>query len=313
MRPPPAGSPWRVAFVGQETYFRVCSQTRPSRAITPLYVDYRSGADPELMLDTVRRFRAHAVVVFRPETVPPGLFAGLDALTLGWSTEPLPRGARGVHPDLAWRLSELALVDRANFDRVVTFDPLSAAAAEPHAPVWRSLPLPVDDVVYAPARPLAQPPKVVFVGYSTAHRERWLVDAKHRFDVVHAAHGVHGDRLLDLFARADVAINLHGEPYPTFENRVALHLAAGHLLLSEPLSPDHGLEPGIDYVEVRSPKQLEWTIAGLHSHPRALSPIQVRGRLKAEQFRASRVYARLVADLAADVAAFGSERATLER
>jgi hypothetical protein len=34
----------------------------------------------------------------------------------------------------------------------------------------------------------------------------------------------------------------------------------------------------------------------------------VRGRRKAEQFRASRVYPRLVADLLADVRAFGSAR-----
>jgi hypothetical protein len=308
VRRPPAGAPYRVAFVGQQTYFRVCSQTRPTRAISPLFVDYRAGADAELMLDTVRRFRPHAVVAFRPEAVPPGLFAGLDALTLGWSTEPLPRARRGAHPDLAWRLSELALIDRANFDRVVTFDPLSACAAEPHAAVWRSLPLPVDDVVYAAPRPLGQPPRVLFLGYSTEHRERWLIDAKHRFDVVHAAHGVYGDRLLDMFGRTHVAINLHGEPYPTFENRVSLHLAAGHLLLSEALSPLHGLEPGIDFIEIRSPKHLEWTVGGLQDQPPAVSPIQVRGRRKAEQFRASRVYPRLIRDLAADVETFGSER-----
>ena len=34
--------------------------------------------------------------------------------------------------------------------------------------------------------------------------------------------------------------------------------------------------------------------------------VRVRGRRKAEQFRASRVYPRLVADLLADVRAFGS-------
>ena len=54
----------------------------------------------------------------------------------------------------------------------------------------------------------------------------------------------------------DVAINVHNEPYPSFENRVCLHLAAGHLVLSEPLSPTHGLEPGIDYVEFHRPQQL---------------------------------------------------------
>jgi hypothetical protein len=308
VRRPSPGRPWRVAFVGQQTYFRVCSQTQPTRAIEPLFVDYRAGADAELMLSTVRAWRPHAVVAFRPEAVPPGLFAELDALIMGWSTEPLPRARRGAHADLRGRLSELALIDRANFDRLVTFDPLSAEAADRYMPVWRSLPLPVDDVVFAPPRPLGQPPRVLFLGYSTEHRERWLVDSKHRFDVLHAAHGVFGERLLSLFARTDVAINLHGEPYPTFENRVSLHLAAGHLLLSEPLSPLHGLEPDIDFLEMRSPKHLEATIESLQEGLPAASPVQVRGRRKAEQFRASRVYARLIRDLADDVEAFGSDR-----
>jgi hypothetical protein len=37
--------------------------------------------------------------------------------------------------------------------------------------------------------------------------------------------------------------------------------------------------------------------------------VRVRGRRKAEQFRASRVYPRLITDLLADVRAFGSPRA----
>src|SRR5437764_1238216 len=95
-----------------------------------------------------------------------------------------PRGRRegradrlggAVHPELAFRLSELAGVDASNFDRVMTFDPLSAAAAQAHVPVWRSLPLPVDDVVYAAPRALGSPPRVVFLGYSTQHREQWLI------------------------------------------------------------------------------------------------------------------------------------------
>jgi hypothetical protein len=264
--------------------------------------------DPMRMLAKIEEFGAHVVVVFRPETVPPGLFRSLDALTLGWNTEPLPRPGEPVHPDLAWRLSELQGLDPANFDRVVTFDPLSRASAEALVPIWRCVPLPVDDVVYASPRPLGSPPRVAFVGYSTEHRERWLIDSKHRFDLLHAAHGIHGSRLLDLFARTDVAINLHGEPYPTFENRVSLHLAAGHLLLSEPLSPLHGLEPDIDFIEVRGPKLLEWTIEGLHRHAGEITAVQTRGRMKAEQFRASRVYPRLIADLLDDVAAFGRGR-----
>ena len=104
-----------------------------------------------------------------------------------------------------------------------------------------------------------------------------------------------------------VAINVHNEPYPSFENRVCLHLAAGHLVLTEPLSPTHGLEPGIDYLEFHEPAT---HLAAPAGHARAATRpsgtrVRVRGRRKAEQFRASRVCPRLVADLLADVRAFG--------
>jgi hypothetical protein len=307
-RTPAAGEPLRVAFVGQRLYFSACALSAPVAGIEPHFVDHRGGADPLAMLRRLDDLRPHVVVVFRPEIVGPGLFDDLPAATLGFNTEPLPRGP-AVHPDQLFRLSELAQTDAGQFDRIVTFDPLSAQAAASHLPVWRSLPLPVDDRLFAPVRAPGRPPRVVFVGYSTEHRERYLVDAKHHFDVLHIAHGVSGERLHDLFARTDVAINLHGEGYPSFENRVCLHLAAGHLVLSEPLSPLHGLEPGIDFVEVRSPAALVEAIAGLRDHDGVHDRVRRRGRRKAEQFRASRVWPRVLADLRRDLAAFGTRRA----
>ena len=251
------------------------------------------------------------VVVFRPEIVPAGAFDGLDAVTVGFNTEPIPRDGE-AHPDQLVRLGELAQTDVGQFDRIITFDPLSAAAA--HAagiPVWRSLPLPVADELFADGiRTMRDPPRVLFLGYATEHRERWLIDAKHRFDLVHIAHGLHGRRLAELFARTDVAINLHAESYPSFENRVCLHLAAGHLVLSERLSPLHGLEPGLDFIELTEPAALEEAIASLHEHPGVWDAVRRRGWRKAVQFRASRMWPRILADLERDLRAFGTQRRT---
>ena len=302
----------RVAFVGQEAYFSSCALDRPAGGVIPTFVDHRAGADPAPLLSALHQLAPDVVVVFRPEIIPPGALASLDALTLGFTTEPLPRdvGAALPHPDLVTRLGELAGADPTQFDRVVAFDPLSApAAAEVGIDVWRSLPLPVADRVYGTAPVHAAPrPRIAFIGYSTAHRERFLVDAKHHHDVLHVASGLFGDRLLEQFGRTDVAINLHGEPYPTFENRVCLHLAAGHLVLSEPLSPTHGLEPGIDFLEFTTPEGLLRLVDGIHARPDVFRAVRLRGRRKAEQFRASRVWPRLLADLRADVEAFGSAR-----
>ena len=305
---PPPAAPARIAFVGQETYFRAASLTSPTPEVLPLFIEFRAGADPEPMLEAVESFGPDVVIVFRPEIVPAGFFASLRVPTLGFLTEPLPRGDGKPHPDLEVRLAETKLIDRSNFDRIVSFDPLFAEAADPLAPVWRSVPLPVDDSFFAPVRASAVPPRVMFVGRSTEHREHYLVEVKHYFDVVHMAHGVFGDRLLELLRETDVGINLHNEPYPSFENRVSLHMAAGNLVVSEPLSPTHGLEPGIDYVEVRHPQDLLRAIGQIHLYPDVYRRVRIRGRRKAEAFRASRVYPKLVHDLFLDLDVFGTDR-----
>src|SRR5262249_17507601 len=103
------------------------------------------------------------------------------------------------------------------------------------------------------------------------------------------------------FAEHDVGINLHNEPYPSFENRVCLHLAAGHLVLSERLSPTHGLEPGIDFVEISTPEEVLHVLHVLETYPGSYDRVRIRGR-------ATAVCPRLIHALYLDLAAFGTER-----
>jgi hypothetical protein len=301
----------RVAFVGQSTYFEACALADGTVAgISARFVEFRQDGDAARLRRELDALRPDVVAVFRPEVVPTGTLRDLDALTLGFLTEPLPRrqGDGGVaHEDLDRRLWELRQVDRGQFDRVVAFDPHIAASADGVLPVWRSLPLPVADRFYAPVPegPATRPPRTLFVGRSTPHREKLLESSKHHHDVLHLAHGVDAAELDRVMREHDVGINLHNQPYPSFENRVCLHLAAGHLVLTEPLSPTHGLEPGIDVVEVRDGKALQHALWVLGRFPDTWRDVRLRGRRKAEQFRASRVWPRLLGDLRAEVAAHG--------
>jgi len=296
-----------VAFVGQTTFFEACSLQAPAAGLIPRFFEFRAGGDGEALLAGLREFVPHVAVVFRPEVVPPGLFAELPAVTLGFLSEPLPRGS-AAHADLQRRMRDLRQTDASNFDRVVSFDPLIAATAGEVLAIWRSLALPVADRFYAPVTPMAHPPRVLFVGRSTPHREWLLAPAKLDHDLLHVAFGLSGDELVELLHRHDVALNLHNENYPSFENRVSMHLAAGHLVISEELDPQHGLEPGIDYLQVADASELRRALAVVMRFPRVHHRVRVRGRRKAEGFRASRVYPRLIADLLADVDAFGSPR-----
>jgi hypothetical protein len=307
---PRGGAVLRLAFVGQATYFEACALTEQSARVRTRFVEFRAGADADAMLAQVEAFAPHVVVVFRPEVLPPGIFAGLRAAVIGFLTEPVPR-VRGnrAHPDLKRRRVDMEAMDTGNVDRLVAFDPLIAPTASAVMPVWRSLPLPVADRLYSAVRPPSARPSILFVGRSTEHRERFLRRPKAELDVVHAAHGAGPGELERLMATHDIALNLHNEPYPSFENRVCLHLAAGQLVVSETLSPTHGLEPDIDYLEIAEPEQLLAVLHAAVRFPGAYTRVRVRGRRKAEAFRASRVYPRLVDDLLRDLRAFGTSRA----
>ena len=87
-----------------------------------------------------------------------------------------------------------------------------------------------------------------------------------------------------------------------------MHLAAGQLLVTETLRPMHGLERNIDYVHVGSDLELSWVLHRLARFPEMHERVRVRGRLKAEQYRASRLFGRVAHDVLADLAAFGAGR-----
>lgn len=307
-------APLRLAFVGQQTYFRACALAEDSDRVTTTFIDHRAGRDGNLLRSRLDQFSPDVVVLFRPETVAPGLLADLPARILGFLTEPISRETSGGarHWDLESRRRDLRETDRANVDRLVSFDPLIVPVVEEEVgmPVWQSLPIPVSDHLYGPVSdpPAGSPPRMLFVGRSTVHRENFLMGAKHRFDVLHVAFGIQDDELTRLMQRHQVTFNVHNEPYPSFENRVYLHLAAGHLVITEPLSPSHGLVSGEDYVEVSTPEALTAAAAAAHDDLDAFRGIRESGRAKAENVRASVVWPALCDELLADIAASGSHR-----
>lgn len=300
--------PVRLAFVGQSVYFRQCALEQPLAGVEPVFVDFRAGAPAEPLAASLHELEPDAVIVFRPEIIPAGLFESLRAVTIGYLTEPLPRATGTHHPDLRARMRWLERVDAGNFDRIISFDPLIAETAASVLPVWRSLPIPVADSLFMDVRERAHPPRLLFIGRSTEHREQLLAPVKRAYPLVHIGHGLFGQPLMRFLRTADVQLNLHNNPYPTFENRVCIALAAGHLVISEPLSPTHGLQPGVDYLQVESPLALVELAAELSRAPDAYAQVQAAGRSQAERFRASHVYPQLVRDALADVAALGSRR-----
>lgn len=306
---PDRGAPVRLAFVGQRTYFEACSMPAPAAGVTPAFFDFRGGDETGALLDALRGFAPHAVVVFRPENLPAGAMAEVRVPVLGFITEPLPRADREPHPNYDYNLDLLRHADPGNVDRVITFDVNSWDAAAPLLPLWRAMPLPVDDRLYRRPTPSRRPPRVIFIGYSTMHREQALLGLKHEFDLPHYAHALMGDELRDTLHGADVGLNVHGEQWVrSFENRVLLHLAAGHLVITEVLEPLYGLEPGIDVVQVSDRFELDLRVHQVHTMPDVYDRVRIRGHHTSRQYAASRVWPRVIRDFFDDLAAFGTAR-----
>lgn len=248
------------------------------------------------MLDAVQSFNPDVTVLFVPASLPAEALNELPGVTLGV----LAGDARS--PGLA----ELA----SGLDRLVSFCPSFTGTKLGTSEVWRAVPPPVADSLYGEVRPLRGRPLAMSVGRSTEHREWMLMPAKHHHDLLQVVHGVSGEPLVELLREYDVGVHVSSEPGGAFGPQIGMHLAAGHLLLTEAPTPGHGLERNIDYLHVDSPAGLVWTLDRMGRFPEMHHRIRVRGRLKAEQYRASRLFARLTHDLLADVRAFGRSRSS---
>lgn len=104
----------------------------------------------------------------------------------------------------------------------------------------------------------------------------------------------HGEGLVRALKKFSLGLSIGASVQRGFPYEAAVHLAAGHALLSDRLEPLHGLEPGIDYFEFASPEEVFHIVSYLERSPQALHLMQHRGHSKAEYFRASLVWPNIV-------------------
>jgi hypothetical protein len=259
-------------------------------------VDGATASATAATLAAVRDFDPHAVVIFDPPALAPELrhaLAGgaLECPTVGILVGGLPDAADGF--------------DGSCCDRLVSFDTALTGATVGARAVWRAIPPPVSDAFFAEVRPLRGASRAIAIGRSTTHREAVIERAKHRHDLMQVLYGVSGAALVELLREYDVGVYVPPHGGPGFGVQVGMHLAAGQLLVASMLGPTHGLEREIDYLQFDSAEALAHLLERLGRFPEMYFRIRVRGRMKAEHYRASRLMARLVYDLLADVAAFG--------
>jgi hypothetical protein len=272
----------RVTFVGRASEVGHAVPAAPVDGLKPSFVEHRASGSPARLLAHVAEHAPDVVVVFGVDSIPAGVVRAIDVPVLAWAAAPdCPPGLER-HPELPTAAGHLA--ERAGRSDYVTV-------------IDRPLPV-ADEHFGAPRRP-AGPPRAIVVGHSSPRNERLLIDSKHRHELLHIASGLRGEALAALLAGAVAAVNVRDDDAPGFGPRVALYLAAGLLLVTEPLRPLHGLQPGNDHVEIRGSDELVELLGRVRADPDDFTAIREAGRRKAEAFRASRVYRDLLAPFAA--------------
>ncbi len=287
----PFGASVRVAVLGEPVWLDACAPPAAAHGLAVQCFPVAGAGDPGPALEGIARLRPHLTVVFDPASMPAAPLGEVGGITLGILVGGAP-GDEDVEP-------------LEKFDRLVSFDPALTGSAVGGAEVWRAIPPPISDDLFRAVESPRYPPRAISIGRSTPHREEMLMPAKHHHDLLQVIHGVSGEPLQELLAECDVGVFAAREPGAGFGVQVGMHLAAGQLLLAGELAPAHGLERGLDYLQVDSPDGLVWVLERLARFPTMHQRIRFRGRLKAEQYRASRLLARLAHDVGRDVAAFG--------
>jgi len=174
--------------------------------------------------------------------------------------------------------------------------------------LWRRAPWPAADALFelappsaasapsAPASPAAPSSAPVsaalLVGGERGLREALAARAAERGVALRQA-----DRL-DAAALAGVGCVVMAEsPGGALPARAIAVLAAGRLLITPRLETTFGLEDGLDHLEFASPDEALDAVRAFGAAPATFGRVLSWGRLKAEQQRASVVYARLAHDL----------------
>jgi hypothetical protein len=169
--------------------------------------------------------------------------------------------------------------------------------------LWRRAPWPAADALFelAPASPEsasaastspASASAALLVGGERGLRDAVAARAAERGVALRQA-----DRL-DAAALAGVGCVVMAEsPGGALPARGFAVLAAGRLLITPRLETTFGLEDGLDHLEFASPDEALDAVRAFGAAPATFGRVLSWGRLKAEQQRASVVYARLAHDL----------------
>lgn len=277
----------KIAFVGQQEYFNCVY----GNALDDLYEVHKFQmiwGGPWYYYSELVEIQPDVTFFFRPELYPQELLHRLSGVKVALSSEPLPYHLNGKlhsHSDTEYRWNSLKAA-RGRYDHFYHFNELSIQFLRNKGMhVDGAFVFPVDTDLYRP-RQNFEKWDAIFFGRSTPHREHLLAELKRDYRLLHIAHGVVDDDLVDIITSSRIGINIHVDEYLTWEHRVQNMMACGVLVMSEPLVPNEVFIPGYHYVEFSSKQEL-WERFTYYKVNRAEGAIIARNGMNRTRLRLS--------------------------
>lgn len=241
----------RIAFVSQPEYFRFMYEHDLDSMFEVREFTFKFDMTKEDFKD-LKAFNADYNFFFRGEFFPKEILKELKGVKIAFSSEPFPRkiGDRWEYTkDSLKRYIVFRSIRNSPFDYVFHYDVTSSLLFEKDGiSISGEFVFPVATNTY---KSLNSEKRwdFFFVGRATDHRDALFNSLKHRYNFLHIAHGIWGPDLVDYISKSKICLNAHAELEVSWEPRIQMMLSCGAFVMSEKITPNKYLRPGVDYVE----------------------------------------------------------------
>jgi hypothetical protein len=291
----------RIAFVGQKSYFFDASLEKSDHLVCSFF-DHQNGISELVTIKSVLEFQPDVIIFFRPEVqgnLSRCLKNALNVLQVGYLTEPLVSGSSNrVNVDNLKERRDLFLAEikKTAIDAWICYSNNTAEFASRKINPSFVMPLPVRDKVFADIKNVSGPFQPVFVGRLNEYRTSFLNQIKHDHNPIIIDHGIPITKINEFNSKI-LGINIHVGKMNNFEHRATMHLAMGHLLLSEILDPSFGILPNCEYIEFTTPASFKNAIQWISQNEELSNWIRLRGHNYSKRFKSSILWPRVIDSL----------------
>ncbi|MDY6866920.1 MAG: glycosyltransferase [Chloroflexota bacterium] len=280
----------KIAFISQPEYYRFIYEDDLATFAEVREFRFTHSMDSQQFQDLLD-YNADFNVFFRGEFVPNDVLQKLNGATINLSSEPFPREINHhieyTRDSLKRYLSFRKIRDKS-FDYVFHYDAASLGLMRKDGlELSGEFAFPVATDAYKPIE-TEENWDLFFIGRSTQRREDLFGPLKHYYDFLHIAHGIWGPDLVKYICASRICLNVHAEDEISWEPRLQMMLACGAFVISEPVTPNAYLRPGVDYIEVFSKDELFETAFYYLEHEEERRKIAESGLIRVQEYLSSR-------------------------